>query len=398
MDGSGRAQAVAAIGRGSIWQDALAEASASIQRQWRGGAADLAFLFACSDYLEEFSQLVAAARAAVGARLLVGCSSQGIIGTAREVEDQPALSLLACVLPGATLRPAYLTQEVLARTQGGDDVPRITGVLPGEVNAWVVFADPFSLDAEALLGALSAAYPGVPVVGGLASGDFRLRRTHVFLNDRVFDRGAVALGLGGAYGVRAVVSQGCTPIGEPWTITSAHGHVIETIARRPAYQVLADTVRGLPPDLRQRVRGNLLVGLAMDEHREELRRGDFLIRNLIGVDPDRGTLAVGAAPRPGHTLQFQLRDRASADEDLRVLLDAIGAGLGVTAPVAALLCSCNGRGIGLFGAPDHDARAVAERLGPIPLSGFFCNGEFGPVGSKNFLHGFTASLALLLPR
>jgi small ligand-binding sensory domain FIST len=220
----------------------------------------------------------------------------------------------------------------------------------------------------------------------------------VFLNNRVFDRGAVALGLGGVYGARTVVSQGCTPIGEPWTITSAHDHIIETIARQPAYQVLADTVRGLPPDLRRRVRGNLLVGLAMDEYREELHRGDFLIRTLVGADPDRGTLAVGATPRPGQTLQFQLRDRTAADEDLRALLDAAATSFGGTAPVAALLCSCNGRGIGLFGTPDHDARAVADRLGPIPLSGFFCNGEFGPVGSRNFLHGFTASLALLVRR
>jgi small ligand-binding sensory domain FIST len=219
----------------------------------------------------------------------------------------------------------------------------------------------------------------------------------VFLNGEVYDRGAVALALGGPYAVRTIVSQGAAPIGETWTITGAQGNVIETIAQRPAYQVLVDTLRALPPEMQQRAQRNLLVGLAMDEHRGEFRRGDFLIRNLTGIDPERGTLAVGALPRVGQTLQFQLRDPDAADEDLRELLERARKELGARQPVGALLCSCNGRGVGLFGTPDHDARTLVDLLGPIPVSGFFCNGEIGPVGEQNFLHGFTASIALVIP-
>ncbi|MCH7999317.1 MAG: FIST C-terminal domain-containing protein, partial [Chloroflexi bacterium] len=277
------------------------------------------------------------------------------------------------------------------------DWHRLTGVAPEDASAWLLFADPFTLDAEALLDGLSAGYPGTPLVGGLASGDPRLRGTHLFLNGEVYDRGAVALALGGPYTVRTIVSQGAAPIGETWTITGAQGHIIETIAQRPAYQVLVDTLRALSPAIQRRAQRNLLVGLAMDEHRGEFRRGDFLIRNLMGVDRESGALTVGALPRVGQTIQFQLRDPDAADEDLRELLEQARRELGQRRPVGALLCSCNGRGVGLFGTPDHDARTLVDLLGPIAVAGFFCNGEIGPVGEQNFLHGFTASIALVIP-
>ena len=161
--------------------------------------------------------------------------------------------------------------------------------------------------------------------------------------------------------------------------------------------MLVDTLRALPPEMQRRAQRNLLVGLAMDEYRSEFHRGDFLIRNVTGIDRERNTLAVGALPRVGQTLQFQLRDPEAADEDLRELLERARKELGARQPVGALLCSCNGRGVGPFGTSDHDARALVDLLGPIPVAGFFCNGEIGPVGEQNFLHGFTASIALVIP-
>jgi small ligand-binding sensory domain FIST len=389
---------VAAIGQHPAWQGALAEATSRMPVLAGDEVADLAFLFASAEYADDYPELISRARDALPARVLVGCSSQGVIATAREVEGEPALALLAFSLPKAVLHPVRLTQRHQDRCTRPEDWHQATGIRPRDVTAWVLFADPFTLDAEGLMASLSEAYPRTPIVGGLASGAFRLRRTHVWLNDDVYDGGAVALALGGAYEVRTIVSQGCTPIGEPWTITGAQGQVIETIAQRPAYQVLLETVQALPPAMQQRIRGNLFVGLAMDEYRDSLCRGDFLIRALQGADADTGTLSVGAVPRPGQTVQFQLRDRRAADQDLRELLESAKSDLGGREPVAALLCSCNGRGVGLFGLADHDARAVADHLGPIPLAGFFCNGEFGPVGSRNFLHGYTASIALMLRR
>ena len=387
----------AAIARHPDWREALADLIGQIPLLSGEHEVHLALLFASAEYRPEFPDLVARARQLTGARLLVGCSGQGVIGAGKEIEGEPALALLAFSLPGAELTAVHLTQEDLERCHTPQDWHRLTAVAPGGTVAWLLFADPFTMDAEALLESMSAAYPGTPLVGGLASGDPRLRGTHLFLNGEVYDRGAVALALGGAYSVRTIVSQGAAPIGETWTITGAQGNIIETIAQRPAYQVLADTLQALSPEMRQRAQRNLLVGLAMDERRVEFRRGDFLIRNLLGIDPERGTLAVGALPWVGQTLQFQLRDPAAADEDLRELLERVRTELGPRQPVGALLCSCNGRGVGLFGTPDHDARTLADFLGPIPTAGFFCNGEIGPVGARNFLHGFTASIALVIP-
>jgi len=387
----------AAIARHPDWREALAELTGQIPLLSGEDEVHLALLFASSEYRPEFPDLVARAADLTGAHILVGCSSQGIIGAGREIEGEPALALLVFSLPGAELTAVHLTQEDLELCHAPQDWHRLTGVAPEGASAWLLFADPFTMDAEALVDGLSAGYPGTPLVGGLASGDPRLRGTHLFLNGEVYDRGAVALALGGPYTVRTIVSQGAAPVGETWIITGAQGNVIETIAQRPAYQVLVDTLRGLSPEMRQRAQRNLLVGLAMDERRAEFRRGDFLIRNLVGTDPERGTLAVGALPRVGQTLQFQLRDPAAADEDLRELLGRVRTELGPRQPVGALLCSCNGRGVGLFGTPDHDARTLADFLGPIPTAGFFCNGEIGPVGARNFLHGFTASIALVIP-
>jgi len=251
---------------------------------------------------------------------------------------------------------------------------------------------------ETLLDGFSSAYPGVPIIGGLASASTHPHQTFVFLNGDVHGQGAVAVALSGAYTIETVVSQGCDPIGEPWIITGANGSIVETISQRPAYEVLVETVRALPPDKQERASRNLLVGLAMDEYKESFGRGDFLIRGLMGADPKSGAIAVGARPRVGQTIQFQIRDAAAADEDLRQLLATARETLGDTRPVGAVLCSCNGRGAGLFGFPDHDARTVAQQLGAVPLAGFFCNGEIGPVGRDVFLHGFTASLGLIVPK
>lgn len=362
----------------------------ALEETWEAGAppTDLVLLFASPAYADELPRLVRVAYRESGASVLVGCSAQGVIGSAREVEGRPALSLLRLALPGTRLESARFTQADLeAEAPFGDPAQ--------SPNGWLVFADPFHLDCEALLGRLQRDYPDASVVGGLASGAIRARSTAVFLNGEVYEDGAVGVSFSGPAQLRAIVSQGCTPIGEPWIITDAQHNILKRVGNRPAYEVLIETVRALPPEAQRRVRGNLFVGLAMDEYRESFQRGDYLVRNLVGADPEKGLLAVGAHLRVGQTLQFQLRDRATAHEDLQALLAAAAADLGGQRPLAALLCACNGRGVGLFGEPDHDARTLAALFGPLPVAGLFCSGEIGPVGRKLFLHGYTASIALL---
>lgn len=387
-----------AVVAGGAWDTATDEAIRRATAELGERPVDLALVFVSSAWRDHAAAMLERLRAATGASVLAGCSGQAVIGRAREVEDAPAVSVLLAHLPGGTVWPAHLTQRDLAELELPLDWIRLIGAPRPAVNAWLVFADPFRLDVEALLARLATAYPDTPIVGGLASGDPRVPATEVFLNDQVYHEGAVLVGLGGAVTVETVVAQGCQPIGRPWTITRAEGNVIVEIGGRPALDVLVETVQALSVDDQLRARRNLLVGLAIDEYRTAFERGDFLIRNLLGVDTRAGTIAIGAQPRVGQTIQFQLRDAIAADDDLRHLLDQARERLGGVTPAAALLCSCNGRGRDLFGVPDHDARAVAERLAPSPLAGFFCNGEIGPVGRQPFLHGFTASLALFVPR
>jgi small ligand-binding sensory domain FIST len=403
-EGKGRPIARAAVVEDARWERALEQALKQVDlagaREGDGSAEespiDLLILFASGLYAESFPELVRCAYRLSGARLLIGCSGQGVIGPGQELEETPALALLALKLPQARLRPVRFTQALVEECESAEEWHTRLGLTGDEVNAWLIFADPFRMDCEALLEGLARAYPHAPMVGGLASAHPLLQRSFVFLNGEVFGEGGIALALGAPYSILPLVSQGCEPIGEPWTITSVRGNLVETISNRPAYELLLETIQELPPLLQRRARRNLLVGLAANEYRERFERGSFLVRPLIGVDRLSGGLAIGAMPRVGQTIQFQMRDAATADMDLRDRLEQVRAELGERQPIAAILCTCNGRGMNLFDMPNHDAEAVEHYLGSVPLAGFFCNGEIGPVDGRPFLHGFTACLALLL--
>ena len=328
--------------------------------------------------------------------LLAGCSSQALIVGEEEVEDNPGLTLALYSLPGAELKAHHFTQEQVEEANGPGYWRLETGVEPNQTNGWLVFIDPFHIDSESWLRSWNEAYAPLPVLGGLASGDFSQQLTQVYLNGDVFETGGVAISFGGDVKLAGVTSQGCTPIGETWTLTKVEQNIIHQIGNRPAYEVLAETFNALSPEEQKAARGNLFIGLVVNEYLDEFHRGDFLIRNVLGADPRSGCIAVGALPRQGQTIQFQRRSASAATEDMNELLSRARKQLGEGEIFGGCLCCCNGRGRGLFGQPNHDAQMVQKSLGPFGLAGFFCNGEIGPVGEKNFLHGYTASLALFV--
>jgi len=330
--------------------------------------------------------------------LLAGCSSTGLIAGANEIEGAAGFVLALYSLPGAEVKGFRFTQKEVEEANGRTYWHRETGIEPRCTNGWLVFIDPFHLDAESWLRSWNEAYAPLPALGGLASGVFSDQTTQVYLNGDAFEDGGVAVSVGGNVKLAGVISQGCTPIGETWTLTRVEHNLIRQIANRPAYSVLAETFQKLPPAEQQKARGNLFIGLVVNEYLEDFHRGDFLVRNLIGGDPNSGVLSVGATPRAGQTMQFQRRDAAAANEDMNELLARTQKQLAATTIYGGCLCSCNGRGRNLFGRPNHDAEMVQQRLGPLGLTGFFCNGEIGPVGEKNFLHGYTASLALFVKK
>ncbi len=358
----------------------------------------LGLVFMAPKFFKHARQILEIFRVHAQIPLLAGCSSQGLIVGNEEVEENAGLTLALYALPGAELKALHFTQEQVEEANGPGYWHLETGVDRQNTNGWLVFADPFHLDSETWLQTWNEAYAPLPVLGGLASGDFREQTTQVYLNGEIFEEGGVAISVGGDVKLAGVISQGCTPIGETWTLTKVERNFIQEIGNRPAYEVLAETFNHLPPEEQRKTRGNLFIGLVVNEYLDEFHRGDFLIRNLIGADPQTGVVAVGALPRPGQTIQFQRRDTAAAVEDMNELLTRAGQQLKGVTIYGGCLCSCNGRGRGLFGLPNHDAENVQRRFGPIGLAGFFCNGEIGPIGKKNFLHGFTASLALFVKK
>lgn len=356
-----------------------------------GGEVSCAFVFVSSDYHPYLADFLELLQVHGHVPLICGCSGAGLIGTGREAEQATGFSMLFLRLPETKIHSFALNQEELSRLSGPAAWHEATGVKPEALSAWLVVGNPTALSVEEWLTEWNAAYPGVPCLGGLASAAPG-QEMFVYQDHRVVES-AVALGFAGGVNVQSIVSQGCRPVGEPFTITGADENIVVALGSRPAYERLSETFEALPPSDKAHAAGNLFAGLATSEYVDEFKTGDFLVRNLIGADPQSGALAIGAQPRVGQTLQFQLRDRRSANEDLqRRLLEKSRTG---AKPFAALVFSCNGRGTGLFGVANHDAGALSEHLGPIPAAGFFCNGEIGPVGGRNYVHGYTASIALL---
>jgi small ligand-binding sensory domain FIST len=380
------------VGAGVSTSPGAAEATGEAAREARaalGGApVDLAFLFLSSDHFAEASDAVAALERELAPAHLLGCVAEGVVGRDRELERGPGAAVWAATLPEAQIETfhsvAFGTDEGVA-VSGFPDIDR------ADLVAFLV--DPFTFPAAGFLSKLNEEEDTAPVVGGLAAGGGEPDTQALFVEDEVVYEGAVGAVLRGVP-VRTVVSQGCAPVGRDSVITRAEGNVVFELAGETALERLKGDLATLTPEQQQlATRGGVLAGLVIDENRAEYRRGDYLMRGLIGVDEETGALAVGEPVRVGQTLRFHVRDARSADEDLHEgLVEALAA----ERAAGALLFTCNGRGTNMFAEPDHDVRVAGELLGGDSLAGFFCAGEIGPVGGKPFLHGFTATLAVFL--
>jgi small ligand-binding sensory domain FIST len=376
------------------WTEAVADLSRQITDQFGKTKADLAMLFTHPKFVPQIGDLIEATQKAIGAKHFIGCTGAGIIGTDQELEQKPSVSLLVGEMPGVKVTPFYLTEKDLEESTGPNFWHFQLELEPSATPNFVVFVDPFTTRAMQLIDALAEAYPQAPMIGGLASGAQQPGENRLFLDGKIYDEGAVGIGLAGQIVLRTVVSQGCRPIGEPLTVTRADKNIVFELGGRPPMKVLQEMLPQLPARDQKLARSAVFLGRVINEYQEEFSRGDFLIRNLIGSDPQSGALAVGDWMRTGQTVQFQVRDAETADEDLRHLLTEERRELGETQPRGALLFSCLGRGEGMYGAAHHDIKAVQESLGPVPAAGFFCNGEIGPVGQRVFIHGFTSVLGL----
>jgi small ligand-binding sensory domain FIST len=353
--------------------------------------ADLVFLFVSPQHEDVQRAIIDVATERVGGATVLGCSAGGVIGGRREIEDAPAVAAWAASLPGIGVQPFRLTfqrEDDHAIVEGLEDLPSLD-----EEPVIVMLADPFSFPADVLLDHLNDTGAGVPIVGGMASGGLEAGRNSLYFNDEILRDGAVGAILTGA-GMATVVSQGCRPVGKTYAVTRAERNVLYEIGGAPAITRIEELYAESTDRDQLLIRRGLHVGSAITETKPELGRGDFLVRNVVGVDRDTGAIAISDQVEVGRTVQFQVRDAESAREDLRVVLERERTAR-PSDVAGALLFSCNGRGSALFGQPDHDVNAVRRAFGDVPVAGFFAAGEIGPVAGKNFLHGFTASILLI---
>ena len=319
-----------------------------LRAQLRAPQVSLGLVFMAPRMFKDAAAILELLRIHARIPLLVGCSGHWLIAGSREVEEQAGLAVGLYALPGARLQATHFTQEQVEEASGPAYWHRTTGVRAEDTHGWLAFVDPFHLDSETWLRKWDEAYAPTPILGGLASGEATDQTTQVYLNGDVFEEGGVGLSVGGEVSLAGMISQGCTPIGETWTITRADRNVIFQIGNRRAYDVLAETFNNLPPAEQRKAQGNLLIGLVVNECLEDYHRGDFLVRNLMAADAGSGAIAVGALPRIGQTIQFQRRDAATGTEDITTLLRRTKEKLGPQRILGGCLCSCSGRGSRLF--------------------------------------------------
>jgi len=372
---------------------AAAEAGAAL-----GGRPDLVIVFPSSRYGDELRQLPELLPAPLRECTLIGCAAAGVIGGGEECEDAPALSLTIAALPGVTLAAQHFEDETLPSMRARSSVWHAAlGAVPGDGGpSFIILADPFTFAIEPFVHALDRHYPSSTKVGGLASGGRRPGDSTLYVNGGVHASGVACLTLDGELDVRAIVAQGCRPIGQPLFVTRAHGNLLlELDGRRPT-EVLAEIFE--QSDARDRALlapGGVFLGLVMRPGETLYGRGDYLVRNVLGVDDESGALWIGAELESNQVVQFHVRDAVTSTEDLEQALEVLHAG---ASPAGALLFSCLGRGQHLYGRPDHDTDAFRRHTDQTPLGGFFCNGEIGPVRGRTFIHGYTSAFALFRPR
>ncbi|NMG07368.1 FIST N-terminal domain-containing protein [Brasilonema sp. UFV-L1] len=359
--------------------------------------ADLGLVFISSAFTSEYSRLLPLLAQQLSVPVLIGCSGGGVIGTTgygqiHELEAEPALSLTLAHLPQVSVKAFHIFPDELPDLDSPpDDWIDLIGVPSTPVPQFILLSGSFSSGINDLLQGIDFAYPGSVTVGGLSSGGGLGSRIALFYNNRVYTEGTIGVALSGNIVLETIVAQGCRPIGKPYQVTRGDRNIIMELDEQIPLIVLRNLIAQLSEEDRVLAQHSLFVGLAMDGFKQDLHQGDFLIRSILGVDPTAGAIAIADYIRPGQRLQFHLRDAQASAEDLEFLLESYHRRqIAQPSAVGALMFSCLGRGEGLYGKPNFDSELFRRYLKDIPLAGFFCGGEIGPVGGNTLLHNYTS--------
>lgn len=377
-----------------LLRDALHRLETRLRAQVDEQPVDLALLFLSSHFRRMAPEICEGVREMFAPRHILGCAAEGVISSRTEIEQRPAITLMLARLPQVRFYPFLLQQGDWDTLLHNDIAFRDIVGAPEDTRLFLLFGDPFTTPVQRILATFDDLYPGVPVLGGMASAAMAVGQNMLIMDHITTPVGAVGLGLAGDFDLDVVVSQGCRPIGEPYAVTQARDNVIISLENQPPMLRLQELVDSLSESERGLLQRGLLIGRAINPMQEQLGRGDFLIRGVLATDRQSGTLTIGDRIEPGEIVQFHVRDAETAQEDLEMMLIPQAFR---PQPDGALLFTCNGRGLRLYEHENGDVSVIARGLGDVPLAGFFCAGEIGPVGRHNFVHGHTACLAIFRP-
>jgi len=380
----------------AILNEAFEDISSRIRADWPDAKPDLVLVFVSSYSLGETKDVGRRLQDSLQAGCLIGCTAGGVVGEAKEVERRPALSVTLAQMPGVQIHGFHMKNEELPEVYASPAKWEERLGIPLDAKPhFILLPDPYSFDSDRLIRGLDQSYPESKKIGGLASGGGAGAENCLFLGDRSFSEGAVGIGLSGNCEIDTIVAQGCRPVGHPMFITRCQDNLLQELDGKTAGQTLKQLYTDLSPRDQELFRNSLFLGIVMKDSQKEYKQGDFLIRNILGLSQESDALAIGSLLHVNQVVQFHLRDAQTSTEDLHHML-VRNKTEALTTPKAggALLFSCMGRGAHLFGEPGHDSKIFRSFLGDISLSGFFCNGEIGPVHGKTFLHGYTSSFGI----
>lgn len=388
-----------AIDTDALLSAAVTHAAAKIFKGLGNQEPDLLTVFVSAHHAARFEELAHMLLREFDGSYLFGCCAGGVIGGGKEIEDRPCLSLTGALMPGVRMKGVHLdaaqVPPVYAEPRVWEDAMHLTA---NQQPSFLVLADPFSFETETFVKGLDRVFPSSPKIGGLASGARQVGGSALYLGKEMYRSGAIALSLTGNVQIDTIVAQGCRPVGDPMFVTLAHENLIRELDGRAPRDVLAALFEQLPGTDRELFSQSLFLGLAMRPDANQYVPGDFLIRNIMGMDPQSGALWVNAHVPTNSVVQFHLRDASASAYDLERVLTHYRTSTLSAPPSGALLFSCAGRGYDLYGQADHDSNAFRRLVADIPIGGFFGNGEIGPVQNSTYLHGYTSAFAVFSER
>jgi small ligand-binding sensory domain FIST len=357
--------------------------------------ADLAVVFATPNYQSEYRELLAGVRAVSGVPSPVGCTGMSVLTSDGEFEGHPGVAVLVATSNAIRARPFLVPATSADTSSPGRTIRRLIDPLPEGPRLLVLLPDPFSVHVAHLITEVEEDPAILPIIGAAASSGPGQRESLQWCGQEIEVHTVAGLLLTGEFTLRLGVAQGCQPIGQPSRISRAEANQIIELDGRPALERLQETVATLPKAEFERAAHSLFAGIAHEDAQNPIHQGDLLVRNLVGVDPTSGVVAVAEQVRQGQIVQFVLRDARAARADMRRMLETLYAATQRIRPRFGFYFNCLGRGVGLYGDANHDITLIREFFGDLPIVGFFGNGELAPVGGKNYAHSYTGVLAVI---